>query len=218
MYIPKERRESKLHAVAYEGIYTGYHSSTQYRVYDPRKNRFEWPTTVKFFEDRKGVQLLSRQTFPKYYNTLRADVATNQPDNSGVIQDPMEKDIESMSSDDGDQGDPRGPTTVTPPLPRIEEIEDIRYTSAEGEPSDKSPNLANDTGDLRLRGPGTSEAIPISPQTFREDGEALGQSNAEEITDQETTSEAGAQVYFLLRIILRVPTRTWKTALLVRRH
>ena len=39
IYIPKDKRESKLHPREYEAIYTEYISSTQYRVYDPRTNR-----------------------------------------------------------------------------------------------------------------------------------------------------------------------------------
>ena len=64
VYIPKELRESKLHPRGYEGIYLGYLSSSQYRVYDPRKNRLVFPTSVKFYEDRKGVDLLNQLDFP----------------------------------------------------------------------------------------------------------------------------------------------------------
>ena len=58
VYLAKEQRKSKLYSVSYLKIYTGYYSSTQYRVYRPDKNRLKWPTTVKFYKGRPGAKLL----------------------------------------------------------------------------------------------------------------------------------------------------------------
>ena len=57
VHIPK--RDSKLHPVAMDGIYLGYLSPTQCRVYIPAHKRGEYHTNVKVFEGMKATHLLS---------------------------------------------------------------------------------------------------------------------------------------------------------------
>lgn len=78
VYMAKEQRDTKLSPLSWLGIYTGYHSSTQYRVYRPDKNKFEWPTNVRFYEDRSGRALLPKSALPKF-DWLRADYAPMDP-------------------------------------------------------------------------------------------------------------------------------------------
>ena len=51
-----------------------YYSTSQYRVYRSKKNRFEWSTNVKFYEDRMGLKLISKDLLSKYDN-LRAEIS-----------------------------------------------------------------------------------------------------------------------------------------------
>ena len=108
VYLAKEQRVSKLHPVSYLGIYTGYHSSTQYRVYRPDKNRFDWPTTVKFYEDRPGVKLLRPEQLSKY-DFLRAEVAPMDTPSTGPTNDAADELNGLISSDDDDQEAPGPP-------------------------------------------------------------------------------------------------------------
>ena len=101
VYLAKEQRVSKLHPVSYLGIYTGYHSSTQYRVYRPDKNRLEWPTNVKFYEDRPGVKLLRPEQLLKF-DSLRAEVAPMGLPSNGSSTDAPDESNEWFSSDDDD--------------------------------------------------------------------------------------------------------------------
>ena len=57
VHIPKENR-NKLDAVALKGIFVGYHSSTQVRVFNPETGKINWHTAVSFREDSPGGRLL----------------------------------------------------------------------------------------------------------------------------------------------------------------
>ena len=57
VHIPRESR-SKLDRVSFQGIFVGYHSSTQVRVYHPGTQKIQWHTAVKFLEDTPGGRLL----------------------------------------------------------------------------------------------------------------------------------------------------------------
>lgn len=147
VYIPKDVRESKLHPRGYEAIYLGYLSSSQYRVYDPRKNRLVFPTSVKFYEDRKGVDLLNQLDFPQSYNTLRADVDPLPPRVIDGPRDASPSVSDDTSSDDDDQGGatrPGAPTSSPPERSRNGSIGDHQ---AEGELSGRSPPTGTNTGD-----------------------------------------------------------------------
>ncbi len=144
--LAKEQRQNKLTAVTYLGVYTGYHSSTQYRVYWPEKNRFEWPTNVKFYEDRKGVDLLPQGLLPKF-DSVRAEASPLQPigvappsDDRGVL-------MEYESSDDGGQEDdrpPGGPVTSPP----ANETNEVLENSAENSgPEGVSPPVPSSFGE-----------------------------------------------------------------------
>ena len=146
VYIPKDVRESKLHPRGYEAIYLGYLSSSQYRVYDPRKNRLVFPTSVKFYEDRKGVDLLNQLDFPQSYNTLRADVDPLPPRVVDGPQDASPSVSDDTSSDDDDLDGVTRPEASTPSPPGNTQNEDIGDPRAEGELSTRSPPAAANLG------------------------------------------------------------------------
>ena len=56
VHIPKENR-SKLDEVSWQGIFVGYHSSNQYRIYNPKMSKVEWHTSIKFLENTPGHQM-----------------------------------------------------------------------------------------------------------------------------------------------------------------
>lgn len=56
IYIPSENR-AKLDRVSSQGIFVGYHSTHQYRVYNPKTRKVEWHTSVKFLEHVPGGKL-----------------------------------------------------------------------------------------------------------------------------------------------------------------
>ena len=57
VHIPKENR-SKLDKVSWQGIFVGYHSSNQYRIYNPKTSKVEWHTSIKFLENTPGGIIL----------------------------------------------------------------------------------------------------------------------------------------------------------------
>ena len=142
--LAKEQRQSKLHAVSYLGIYTGYHSRTQYRVYRPDKNRFDWPTNVKFYEDRIGLELLPQGLLPRF-DEIRAEVSTTQPNNIETTSDVIPSDNESMSGDDGDQNEPIQQTDVTTLLHGNEQNVVLGEFVSEGDPSETQLTAAGES-------------------------------------------------------------------------
>lgn len=84
--LAKEQRQSKLHPITYMGIYTDYHSLSQYRVYRSDKNCFDWPTNVVFYKDRKRVSILPKDLLPKF-DHMRADVMMIEPYIIGTLSD-----------------------------------------------------------------------------------------------------------------------------------
>lgn len=73
VHIPKEK-QAKLDKVSYQGIFVGYHSTTQFRVYNPQTRQVDWPTAVKFLEHVPGGRLL-RQDESKD-TTTTVDIST----------------------------------------------------------------------------------------------------------------------------------------------
>ncbi len=132
--------------MTYLGVYTGYHSSTQYRVYWPEKNRFEWPTNVKFYEDRKGVDLLPQGLLPKF-DSVRAEASPLQPIGVAPSSDDRGVLMEYESSDDGGQEDdrpPGGPVTSPP----ANETNEVLENSAENSgPEGVSPPVPSSFGE-----------------------------------------------------------------------
>lgn len=57
VHISKEKR-NKLDAVSFKGIFVGYHSSTQMRVFNAESGKINWHTSVIFREDTSGGRLL----------------------------------------------------------------------------------------------------------------------------------------------------------------
>ena len=147
VYIPKDVRKSKLHPRGYEAIYLGYLSSSQYRVYDPRKNRVVFPTSVKFYEDRKGVDLLNQLDFPQSFNTLRAGVDPLPPRVIDSPRDALPSVSDDTSSDDDDSDGVMGPEASTSSPSGNLQNKDFGDPEAEGELSTRSPPTAANMGE-----------------------------------------------------------------------
>lgn len=58
------KQGTKLDQVSQQGIFVGYHSSKQYRVYDPKKKAVGWHTSIQFFEDWPEGPLLDTPAEP----------------------------------------------------------------------------------------------------------------------------------------------------------
>ena len=151
IYISKDKRESKLHSRGYEAIYIKYISSTQYRVYDLRTNRIIWPTSVKFYEDRKKVDLLSQNALLILYNTRRANIASLSSIDDIILLDVSLSESDNISSDENGPDDFMRPATATSSPSKIAVIENTRDSSAERELSIiSSPATANTSGNLLI--------------------------------------------------------------------
>lgn len=59
--IPSETR-AKLDRVSFYGIFVGYHSEHQYRVYNPATRKIQWYTSMRFLEKIPGGRLLQKET------------------------------------------------------------------------------------------------------------------------------------------------------------
>ena len=162
VYLAKEQRVSKLHPVNYLGIYTGYHSSTQYRVYRPDKNRFEWPTTVKFYEDRPGRELLRPEQLPKY-DFLRAEVAPMEPPTTGPTDDAADGLNGLISSDDDDQDAARPPGGHAEPPQENNQNSVLDESSPEGEVSQSQDQTQVGPGEGPQSGPAGQQNEGNSP-------------------------------------------------------
>ena len=63
VHVPSQTRD-KMDRVSQQGIFVGYHSSKQYRVYGPKKKAVGWYTSIQFFEDWPGGPLLDTPAEP----------------------------------------------------------------------------------------------------------------------------------------------------------
>ena len=73
--IPSEKRD-KMDVVSFQGIFVGYHSSKQYRVYNPVTKKIGWHAAPEFFEDWPGGPLLnapSRAGTRDYWLEMRGE-------------------------------------------------------------------------------------------------------------------------------------------------
>ena len=61
VHIPSETR-AKFDKVSFQGIFVGYHSNQQVRVYNPITKRVQWHTSVKFIENQPGGVLLKTRS------------------------------------------------------------------------------------------------------------------------------------------------------------
>ena len=59
--IPSERRD-KMDVVSFQRVFVGYHSSKQYRIYNPKTKKIGWHSSLDFFEDWPGGPLLNVPT------------------------------------------------------------------------------------------------------------------------------------------------------------
>ena len=162
MLLAKEQRVSKLHAVTYLGIYTGYHSSTQYRVYRPDKNRFEWSTTVKFYEDRPGVKLLRPEQIPKF-DYLRAEVAPLDPPSTGPTSNALEELNGSIPSDDDNDDAPGPPGGQAEPSQENNQVLLLDDPSPEGDISQDRDHIQGGSGEGPQVGPEDQRNLGSSP-------------------------------------------------------
>lgn len=143
VYLAKEQRDTKMDPINYLGIYTGYYSSTQSRVYWPAKNRFEWPTNVIFYEDRQGVDLLPKGLLPKF-NSIRADVDFMDPATIGPYSGAAGGSSDTIPIDDDDNDDipmSGGPITLSP-----KNDENSDFDDQEPEGVSITPELQNNGG------------------------------------------------------------------------
>ena len=97
VHIPKENR-SKLEKLSWQGLFVGYHSSNQYRIYNPKTSKVGWHTSIKFLENTPGGIILGgakpnedRESFVQSGVTIDADDNstdneddTNKPDSDQV--------------------------------------------------------------------------------------------------------------------------------------
>ena len=115
VHIPKENR-SKLDKVSWQGIFVGYHSSNQYRIYNPKTSKVEWHTSIKFLENTPGGIILGgakpnedRELFVQSGVTNDADDNstdneddTNKPDSDQVG---APKGVQNQVRDENSGGD-----------------------------------------------------------------------------------------------------------------
>ena len=59
VHIPSENR-AKLDRVSFQGIFVGYHSSQQMRIYNPKTKRVQWHTSVKFSRKCAGGEIVAK--------------------------------------------------------------------------------------------------------------------------------------------------------------
>ena len=217
VYIPKDKRESKLHPRGYEAIYIGYMSSTQYRVYDLRTNRMMWSTSVKFYEDRKGVDLLSQNALLMLYNTRRADIASLSSTDDITLSDVSPSEGDDILSDEDGPDDSMRPAAVTSSPLKIVVIEDTRDSSAEGELFIISLSATvNTSGNpLILAGVGLSlarelgDAGETSSASNTSSGMDSPDTSADLVTSPRSVSIIGRQSILATAILTR-PLRTKK--------
>lgn len=86
VHIPKEK-QAKLDKVSYQGIFLGYHSTCQFRVFNPQTRKVEWPTAVKFLEYIPGGQLLKRDS--KENQPIEVDASINFSDDNETDPGPQ---------------------------------------------------------------------------------------------------------------------------------
>ncbi len=194
--LAKEQRRSKLHAVSYLGIYTGYHSSTQYRVYWPDKNRFDWPTNAVFYEDRTGLELLPQSLLPKF-EYVRADIPTAQPNDSEDVSDWDQVANDGISSDDEDEIDPMRPGDAVVSPPTNQENGNIGDIEPEGVDSEEELDQGGEdpqNGPEQPQGEGSSrpasDTDAENPQPIPNDDRIIELTTS---SDESTRSESTAR-------------------------
>ena len=182
-YLAKEQRKTKLSPVNYLGVYTGYHSSTQYRVYRPDKNRFDWPTNVVFYEDRPGIELIPQGLLPKF-DWLRADVAPYEPPTVEASEEDTGVSNEAIPSDDDDEDgpEPSGGVATSPPR-NDENSEEVENAFPEGDAPQNGHENPGDNPEFGPRGPqnlGNSPAASCGVEAQNEIHESIEVSNSVE--------------------------------------
>ena len=92
VHIPKENR-AKLDRVSWQGIFVRYHSTNQYRIYNPERRKVEWHTSVKFLEDTPGGIILGekrREEDPE--SLMHPGTSNNDDDDSSDNEDQPDSD------------------------------------------------------------------------------------------------------------------------------
>lgn len=102
MHIPKKNR-SKLDEVSWQGIFVGYHSSNQYRIFNPERRKVEWHTSVKFLEGTPGDTLLGERNGDKNSELLMHlgtfDDDGNSSDNEDTSNQPNSDQVGASEND-----------------------------------------------------------------------------------------------------------------------
>ena len=80
-HVPSASR-AKLDRVSFQGIFVGYHSHHQFRIYNPKSRRIGWHTSVKFLEDTPGGTLLKPPTKPEQWESDQENQSDDDSDDS----------------------------------------------------------------------------------------------------------------------------------------
>ena len=103
VHIPSENR-AKLDRVSFQGIFVGYHSNQQARIYNPSTRKIQWHTSVKFLEHVTGGNLLRNleetptTMLPSYNNDDSDDDVDNEVENS------VNQNQETSQNDESSEG------------------------------------------------------------------------------------------------------------------
>ena len=103
VHIPSENR-AKLDRVSFQGIFVGYHSNPQARIYNPSTQKIQWHTSVEFLEHVPGGNLLRNleetptTMLPSYNNDGSDDDVDNEIENS------VNQNQETSQNDESSEG------------------------------------------------------------------------------------------------------------------
>ena len=103
VHVPKEKR-SKLDNVSYQAIFTGYHSSNQYRLYNVETKKVEIQTSIKFDEKRPGGSLLTKGLSSPSV-VLNDDNSSDDNESSPPTNHPTTDQVGVPTNGDQHQGD-----------------------------------------------------------------------------------------------------------------
>ena len=161
VHIPSETR-AKLDRISFQGIFVGYHSNQQVRIYNPVTRKMQWHTAVKFIESQPGGILLGKKRSALNTKQLQIDQGPSE-------QEPSEDDEDDEN--DGNVGINRSdnlqPTSNTTPKSGSIEAPD------EGRPVPNNLTLENNLSNVN-QPVGVIKHVVSDPSS----GIILGEDNA----------------------------------------
>ena len=118
--IPSERRD-KMDVVSFQGVFVGYHSSKQYRIYNPKTKKIGWHSSLDFFEDWPGGPLLN---VPTESGTWEIDTIDSDYEPDKYLDNQL---ITNEGGDEviGDNGQNKNLSVGADPTSQIENPEEI---------------------------------------------------------------------------------------------